>query len=627
MSKNEKKISNFKEYIKLIKLMHSKDMTYMPLLMAENILSSAVPFINMIYGAKIIDMLLNTVLKGEGTAGANPIIMTALIMSILNMVIGLMGWCINKVLIIKKRRIDEGINNSIGLKAMTMDYQVYEKNETLDMLQDIGEGINSHGGINSICSLTGDMFKNVITIIYSVAIFLGFFIPTSGKWIFTGINSLNDFANSPYISLLLVILVFISVLFALKVNEKQNEFEYSFYKDNVKGNREFSCYCGFIYNIDRGKDIRIYNMDKMILKRQEVTEEELCKAFDENVKAVIVFDVIKRAFQQIINLSGYLLVGMKAVLGLISIGEMTLYIGGINSFASGFTGLIGAWQGIGVRLNYCKEYTKFMELRNEKYDGTLPIEKRLDNQYELEFRNVSFHYPNSDENILKNINAKITVGRKLAIVGKNGAGKSTFIKLLCRLYDPTEGEILLNGIDIRKYDYEQYVSIFAVVFQDFTMFSLPIADNVAVDTQYNRKKLMYCLEQVGIKDRVMELPEKEKTYINKRVEDGVILSGGELQKLAVARALYKDAPVVIMDEPTSALDPASELEIYESFDRMVKEKTAIYISHRMSSCKFCNNIIVFDGGNIIQNGSHRELLADDTGMYAKLWEAQAKYYR
>lgn len=257
----------------------------------------------------------------------------------------------------------------------------------------------------------------------------------------------------------------------------------------------------------------------------------------------------------------------------------------------------------------------------------MPIEKRLDNEYELEFRNVSFHYPNSKENILKHITAKIKVGGKMAIVGRNGSGKSTFIKLLCRLYDPTEGEILLNNIDIRKYDYDEYRRIFSVVFQDFKLLSFSIAGNVAADTSYDKEKVWLCLKKTGLSERVKEMPKGIETVIYKQEEEGVEISGGEEQKLAIARALYKDAAIMILDEPTAALDPISELEIYEQFNEIVQEKTAIYISHRMSSCRFCENILVFDDGNIIQHGSHEELLKQEKGLYAKLWNAQAQYYK
>ena len=213
------------------------------------------------------------------------------------------------------------------------------------------------------------------------------------------------------------------------------------------------------------------------------------------------------------------------------------------------------------------------------------------------------------------------------MVGRNGSGKTTFIKLLCRLYDPTEGEILLNGIDIRKYDYKDYMGVFSVVFQDFRLFSLPVGENVAGKVDYHRALAESCIRDSGLGDRLDSLEQGLDTFLGKDYETGGIdLSGGEKQKLALARALYKNAPFIILDEPTAALDPVAEAEVYQSFDKIVGDKTAIYISHRLSSCRFCDVVAVFDGGVLVQMGSHDDLVADENGQYHKLWHAQAQYY-
>ena len=226
------------------------------------------------------------------------------------------------------------------------------------------------------------------------------------------------------------------------------------------------------------------------------------------------------------------------------------------------------------------------------------------------------------------MNLKFRVGERLAVVGRNGSGKTTFIKLLCRLYDPTEGEILLNGIDIRKYSYEEYLSLFSVVFQDFKLFSFELGQNVAASVEVDEGKAKACLEQAGFGERLRELPKGLHTCLYKDFEeDGVEISGGEAQKIALARALYKDAPFLVLDEPTAALDPVAEYEVYTGFNRMVGNRTAVYISHRLSSCRFCDEIVVFDEGQIVQRGSHESLLSQPDSLYARLWNAQAKYYR
>ena len=210
---------------------------------------------------------------------------------------------------------------------------------------------------------------------------------------------------------------------------------------------------------------------------------------------------------------------------------------------------------------------------------------------------------------------------------ENGSGKTTFIKLLCRLYDPDEGEILLNGINIRKYDYRDYMNVFSVVFQDFQLLSRPLGQNVAGSRAYDRERARKALEDAGFGERLASLPDGLDTQLYKEFgEEGVDVSGGEAQKIAIARALYKDAPFIVLDEPTAALDPIAEAEIYQQFNQIAGDKTAVYISHRLSSCRFCDEILVFDGGSIVQKGSHDELVADETGKYHALWHAQAQYY-
>ena len=222
---------------------------------------------------------------------------------------------------------------------------------------------------------------------------------------------------------------------------------------------------------------------------------------------------------------------------------------------------------------------------------------------------------------------KFRIGERLAVVGENGSGKTTFIKLLCRLYDPTEGTILLNGIDIRKYDYDEYIALFSVVFQDFQLLSFSLGQNVAAAVQYSPERARACLQKAGFGDRLSQLPDGLETKFYKDFdENGVQISGGEAQKVALARALYKDAPFVVLDEPTAALDPIAEMEVYEKFNEIVGDKTAVYISHRLSSCRFCDSIAVFDRGSIIQRGTHETLVRDTGGKYAALWNAQAQYY-
>ena len=333
------------------------------------------------------------------------------------------------------------------------------------------------------------------------------------------------------------------------------------------------------------------------------------------------------SFQLFLGLA-YLFVCLKACGGAFGIGSVTQYIGAITALSAGVGLLLetlGTYYNNGV---FLQTTFAFLDMPNQMYQGSLTIEKRRDRAYEVEFKKVSFKYPNTDTYALKDFSITFKVGNRLAVVGENGSGKTTFIKLLARLYDPTEGEILLNGINIRKYDYQEYLSIFSVVFQDFQLFPFPLGENVGASSLYDRPWATTCLEEAAFRERLETMPQGIDTYLYKTFhEKGVDISGGEAQKIAIARSLYKDAPFIILDEPTAALDPVAEFEIYRQFNTLVKNKTAIYISHRLSSCRFCDEIIVIDHGRLAQQGTHEELLQEKDGKYATLWQAQAQYYQ
>ncbi|WP_292141651.1 ABC transporter ATP-binding protein [Butyrivibrio sp.] len=323
----------------------------------------------------------------------------------------------------------------------------------------------------------------------------------------------------------------------------------------------------------------------------------------------------------------YVFTCLKAWAGAFDVGSVTQYVGAATAMIANifaFTELISLME---TNTSYLDKTFEFLDIPNAMYQGSLTTEKRSDRNYEIEFKDVSFKYPGSDVWSLRHVNMKFKVGQRLAIVGENGSGKTTFIKLLCRLYDPQEGQILLNGIDIRKYKYDDYMDIFSIVFQDFQLICQPIGANVAGNAVYDRDRAYKALVDAGFGERLESLEKGLDTMIYKDLsDDGIDVSGGEAQKIAIARALYKDAPFIILDEPTAALDPIAEAEIYSKFDDISGDKTAIYISHRLSSCKFCDEIAVFDKGQVIQKGTHEKLLEDHAGKYYELWNAQAQYY-
>lgn len=323
----------------------------------------------------------------------------------------------------------------------------------------------------------------------------------------------------------------------------------------------------------------------------------------------------------------YLFVVVKAFFGAFGIGNIVQYVSVLSKFGDGVREL---WAMLSDNTLYCRHLKRtfaYLDIPNKMYQGSLTVEKRDDNEYYVEFKDVSFKYPGTDIYALRHVNIKFKVGEKLAVVGMNGSGKTTFIKLLCRLYDPTEGEILLNDVNIKKYDYQEYMSIFSVVFQDFQLFSFSLGQNVASSAEFDREKVLACLEKAGFGERLETMPKGTETSLYKNFDsDGVEISGGEAQKIALARALYKGAPFIILDEPTAALDPVSEYEVYSKFDEIAGDRTAVYISHRLASCRFCDKIAVFHEGEVIQTGNHEELVADTGGKYYELWNAQAQYY-
>ena len=375
------------------------------------------------------------------------------------------------------------------------------------------------------------------------------------------------------------------------------------------------------------KDIRLFHIDKLLSNKIDDTCYRFGKSYSNLEKKAGKMTANGGILQNIVLYTAYAVIGIKAILGLISVGNVLLLVSVVTTFNTAIVQIVNNISSAGHQTKYLVLYKQYLETETKLYKGTLPIEKRDDGDYSFEFKNVSFHYPNNNEMILKNVSWKIQTGQKLAIVGPNGAGKTTFIKLLCRLYDPTEVEILLNGINIKKYNYKEYVDLMSIVFQDFKLFSTTIRENVQAGREGFDNQILKYLDQAGISERINKMPEGIDTYLYTNFgEQGVEFSGGEAQKIAIARALYKNAPLVILDEPTSALDPISEYEIYTKFDTLVENKTAIYISHRMSSCRFCDNIIVFDKGKIIQAGNHDTLISDLGGLYYNMWSAQAQYY-
>lgn len=434
-------------------------------------------------------------------------------------------------------------------------------------------------------------------------------------------------AISINIKLAVVAGLVVSLLIQSYATQKTNELNRDYMAASVEMNIVAEHFYDYIERYAAGKDIRLYNMadflgDAYMENDRKYWEGNLINSYKKSAW-MLPITVLSNVFK--FGIYGVLI--YAALQGGITIGSIAKYVTCLMLLSETLTQAARTLQMAFDNNHYLARYFSYFDIPNNMYQGSLTVEKRDDNEYFVEFRNVSFKYPNTDVYALKNINLKFKVGEKLAIVGMNGSGKTTFIKLLCRLYDPTEGEILLNGVNIQKYDYDEYMSVFSVVFQDFTLFSFKLGEVVASSKQFDPVRVAECLRKANFGDRLKTLPEGVDTYLYKAYDQsGIEISGGEAQKIALARAFYKDSPFILLDEPTAALDPVSEYEVYSNFNAIAGEKTTVYISHRLASCRFCDQILVFDQGSIVQKGSHEQLLADRGGKYLELWQAQAQYY-
>lgn len=602
----------------VLRLVRRSCPSLLPLMIVSQMMFSAMPFVSLVFSSLIIDKLV--------AGNSYEIIFSYAVWMVLldgGLMLGHQG--LEKLVNVRMYTLPNYIWKTISEKALLMDYELLEKKETIDNITKVHEGMRAYGSVQSFCRMIAKMIGIIVNIVYSVILIVPVFIPVAEE----SPTLLFRFCNSAVGGILLAAVLIIYLALLYRGNKVYGKLQKEAFERNVDANTKLVYYTEPITagNYRQGKDIRMIRLDISYVKNYKEYAKKSMDILYSLHRRSEKLAAVSTVFSTFFSLACYVYVGLKALLGMITVGSVAKYVSAFTKLASAFGDIVDLYISMQISAEYLSYLVKFMNIENRKYDGTLPIEKRDDNEYEIEFRDVSFSYPNSEKPVIDHVSFKLKIGKKMALVGPNGAGKSTFIKLLCRLYDPTEGEILLNGIDIRYYDYTEYIRLFSVVFQDFKLFSFSIAENVAVSKEFDEKKVRDCLYKAGFSERLGELEKDIHTTLFKLEEDGMEISGGEAQKIAIARALYKDSPLVILDEPTSALDPESEYEIYQSFDGLVEDKTAIYISHRMSSCRFCNQILVFDKGKIVQTGSHDELVEDKEGLYYEMWSSQAKYYQ
>lgn len=381
-----------------------------------------------------------------------------------------------------------------------------------------------------------------------------------------------------------------------------------------------------IENFEYGKEERIYNLKDFLIRKISKHLDE-SNAFYKKQTRVLNKSQYFTAFTSLIRdgiTYAYLI--FKVVNHHIQIGSFTMYLSAVSQFSVAMNDVMSSIISIRRFGAYYDELDKYVNMPQKMRKGKKTIDNST-SEYTIQFENVSFKYPGASTYALKNVNITISPSEKLAVVGENGAGKTTFVKLLTRLYEPTEGRILLNGVDIQEIEYDAYQSLMAAVFQDFRLFSFTLKDNICFDQECDDAKVIDCLQRSGFGNKLEQLPKGIYTNVYKNFEEeGFEPSGGEGQKIALARALFKNTPIVILDEPTAALDPRAEYEMYQNFNDMSKDKTTIFISHRLSSSKFCDKIAVFVSGEIVEYGSHNELYQANR-LYRELFDMQAQFYQ
>ena len=580
------------------------------------LLAAVQPLVSVWLSAKIINEL-------AGVRRIKQILFLVVAVMVTNFLVSLFKSMVDRIAEEKEAQMWNFFGKVFADKAMSMDYADLEDVKILQQKQAVSENLFMFGnGLGQLVWGLNSLVNAATNIGLSLSLTISLFLSDTG----------SDVMDSPLWIPGIALCVALGGIANSRATREENAVFEAWCNNTVWFNRAFHFF-GHVLPVEpeRAKDVRIYNQNRAADRAfQKMKERE--KETAGHVLRMASYPALAALVVGIGNVICWVFVVLKAYMGAFGVGSIVQYIGALGKLGTGLQDMMFVLADNEVYCGHLQGLFDYLDIPNHKYEGTLPVEKRAfcndgDTDYEIEFCNVSFRYPGAEDYALRNLFLKFKIGERLAVVGKNGSGKTTCIKLLCRLYDPTEGEIRLNGVDIRKYDYDEYLSIFSVVFQDFKLFSFSLGQNVAAAMEYDKEKAEQCLKKAGLSGRLKTMPDGMDTPLYKDFEtEGVEISGGEAQKVALARALYKDAPFIILDEPTAALDPVAEAEIYTKFNDLTGDKTAIYISHRLSSCRFCDEIAVFDNGAVVQRGSHENLMKEKDGLYHELWTAQAQYY-
>ena len=563
------------------------------------LLQSLTPFLSIYFIPAIIAELM-------GEKRADRLIGLAAALVLLEFVLSVLLGTFNNLIERYGQKFENHFQMILSRRIMELDFQMTEDKKALDQLELAKNGMSLYsGGMNGLMEPFFSFLSNLITLLGVVVLLI---------------------VNAPIVLVIAAVIVAAATL----INGKLNQIEQEGYRRLSKINRIFGYLGWSLVDFRYGKDIRLYGSKEMMVEKWQCFTRDWNRENVEIANRQLPLQLLRDGTQILHDIAVYFYLGVLAILGKITIATCIQMVNAAGTFTGSLRNMVFCYQDILKRANYANEFVKFMDYPPAMPKGTLDVKE---GKHIFEFRNLSFIYPGSEVQVLKNVNLTIREGEHLSVVGLNGAGKTTLVKLMCRLYDPTEGEILMDGINIKEYDYQQYMQVFAPVFQDFKLFAFKIRENLLLkdseemDPVTDEALARGTLRKIGMEEKVDSFKNGLDTVLFKQFdEEGIEPSGGEQQKLAIARALVKDAPVVILDEPTAALDPVAEYEIYKHFEELVKGKTAIYISHRLSSCQFCDHIAVFSEGGVKEYGTHEELVDLPGGVYAEMFAAQAQYY-
>lgn len=604
-------MKNYKIVFTAFKEMYRLEKRLIPTAVIVAVVTAVMPFVNIWFTAKIIDLL------GAGAEMKKLALYIGLAVGI-NALLFFTNYFLGDMYFMYRSLMYNKELQTITQKLFKAEYQKLENSDFKELIHKHSEAQDRvFSSFVQFSWMMRDFISGALTLLISVIMIF--------PLLKIGFKTTGDtYFEKPVFLLTIFAAIAVMAVIILVVATQMNKAWFKASDEYSKLDRIFYYFLNMFSDYNTGKEIRLYKEQKLI---EHTATDKLLTEGEKILKKASLHTAKSSSFVAVLGaLVGfgiYLFIGVKGLYGLFGIGSLVLYCGAFMQIINGIMKMavtFGKTAEMAPLVNY------YIEIVNTKDDMTYGTKEFDNSKFEIEFKNVSFKYPASDTYALKNVNLKIENGEHLAVVGRNGSGKTTFIKLMCRLYDVTDGEILINGVNIKDYTKESITKLYSVVFQDFKIFSIPLKDNICTNEKYDGNRLYACLDNSNIASRVERLPKKENTYLYKDIDkNGVEISGGEAQKLALARALYKNSPVVILDEPTAALDPVAENEIYTRFNSFVQGKTAIYISHRLSSCVFCTRIAVFDKAHLVETGTHQELL-NAGGKYSELWNAQAKYY-